>query len=263
MSLSIASTSTPVSTWESGSTADSFTHLSGACALLAVILQTQASTQAGAKTDVDLAADKLEELKQQLAAAVQEAKEAAEHSGFLGFIGDVLGSDVAKVAGAVAAIAATIASGGAGAPLLLVAIAAALQVSAKVGAELGLDPKLCTALTIAAVAVGFVGGGGGASTNDLVVAMRTVETGAKISQGGAVASGAVLHYASARYHADDLDHQADAVSIRTKQTTAQLDMDDAIALLDRALRGEQRETSTVSEIVQSDSDAKAALAQRI
>jgi hypothetical protein len=198
-----------------------------------------------------------------LADAIRQAAEANKHSGFLGFLSRVFGSDIAKIAGAIAAVAATVATAGAGAPLLLVAVAAALEVSAKVGAELGLDPKLCTALTIAAVAVGFVGGGGGAAASELASVAHTVDTGAKITQGAAIAAGGALHYGAARYHADDLKHQADAVGIRAQQTTTQLDMDDALALLDRALRSEQRETSSVSEMIANDSDAKATLSERI
>ena len=159
-----------------GATAvDSTRDLGGACALLAVLLQSQHSTQCGAKTDIELGAQKLEALKQQLADAIQHANEAAEHSGFLGFLGDIFGSDIAQIAGAVAAIAATIGTAGAAAPLLLVAASEALQVAAKVGAELGLDPKLCAALAIASVAVGVCSGAGaGRAASELTQVARYV-----------------------------------------------------------------------------------------
>ncbi len=265
MPLSIASSPATVDPWQGGaSTIDSRANLTGACALLAVLFEAQSSTQAGAKTDIELNAQKLEELKQQLAEAVEQAKEAAEQSGFLGFLGKIFGSDIAKIAGAVAAIAATIASAGAGTPLLLMAASATLQAAAKAGAELGLDPKLCMALSFAAVAVGFAGGAGaGQAANALTNAARSVEVTAKITQGGAVVAGGALDYAAARYHADDLHHQADAAGYHASQTATQFSMDDAFALLERALRAERQETGTVSEIVQNNSDTQSALCSRI
>ena len=63
-------------------------ELSGACALLALMVKSQGATENGSRTDVELNAKKLEELKQQLADAIQHAKDASEHSGFLGFLSD-------------------------------------------------------------------------------------------------------------------------------------------------------------------------------
>lgn len=259
MPLSVAS-SHSTNVWQSSSAADSQAELSGSCALLAVLLQAQSSTQAGAKTDIELSAKKLEELKQQLADAVRHAQEAAQHSGFLGFLGKVFGSEIAKIAGAVAAIAATVATAGAATPLLLVAASAALQVAAKAGAELGLDPKLCMALSIAAVAVGFGSGSGASEISNIA---RDIELAAKVAQGGAAITGGVLQYEAARYHADDLNYQADAVGYHASETATQLSMDDAFALLERALRGEQRETSIVSEIVRNNADNSTTLSNRI
>src|SRR6202012_5170852 len=88
------------------------TNLSGACALLALMLQSQSATQAGAKKNVQFNFEKMDELKKQLADAVQQAKNAADSSGFFGFLGSVFGSDVAEIAGAVAAVAAVVATGG-------------------------------------------------------------------------------------------------------------------------------------------------------
>ena len=263
--LSATNNASQVPIWDRDSSADqSIRELEGACALLALMLQSQCATQSGAKADVDIGFKKMEELKQQLADAIQHAREAAERSGFLGFLGKIFGSDIAKIAGAVAAVAATIASAGAATPLLLIAAAAALQVAAKAGAELGLDPKLCMALSIAAVAVGFAGGAGaGQAASVLSNAARYVEVGAKITEGSAVVTGGVLQYAAARYHEDDLNYQADVVGYHASQTATQLSMDDALALLERALRREQQETGTVSEIVRNNSDTNTALYSRI
>src|SRR5450432_3970432 len=119
------------------------------CTLLALLVRSQATTQASSKTDVELDFKKLQELKQQLSDAIEKAKEAADNSGFFGFLSSVFGNDVAQIAGAVAAIAAMVATGGAAAPLILVAVSVAMEEGAKVGAKLGLDPKICMAISLA------------------------------------------------------------------------------------------------------------------
>src|ERR1041385_209911 len=108
--LAAASSASSTNPWQSPSLSSSDTHsqLSGACALLAVLVQAQYGTQSSAKADVEHGFERLEELKKQLADSVRQAEEAANDSGFFGFLGDIFGSDVAQIAGAVAAIAATI-----------------------------------------------------------------------------------------------------------------------------------------------------------
>jgi len=256
----------PVNPWPSAapSSASPQAELSGACALLAILVQTQSTSQAGTKTDIELDAKKLDELKKQLADAIQHAQEAAEDSGFFGFLGDIFGSDIAQIAGAVAVIAATVASGGATAPLLLIAVSEALQVGAKVGAELGLDPKLCIALSVASVAVGMGSGAGTIQATDaLADGARKVELGARIVQGGATIAGGALHYTAAHYQAKQLNFQADAAGYHATSSVTQLSLDDAFATLERALRTEQREAGTVSKIVQNNSDTNTTLCDRI
>src|SRR5450432_3436280 len=101
MSTVTSSNAAPVSSWPgaSNSSGSPPAQLSGACALLAILIQTQTTSQSGARTDIEWNAQRLDELKQQLADSIQKAKDAAEHSGFLGFLGDVFGSDIAQIAG--------------------------------------------------------------------------------------------------------------------------------------------------------------------
>jgi hypothetical protein len=255
-----------VNPWQSASySSDCATaQLSGACALLAILVQTQTTTQSGARTDIEWNAQRLDELKQQLADSIQKAKEASEHSGFLGFLGDVFGSDIAQVAGAVAAVAAMVATAGAAAPLIMIAIAESLQLAAKAGAQLGLDPKLCMALSVASVAVGLCTGTGElqAATKIAQVA-RDVELGANLAQGAATATGGALRYAAASYHSDSLHYQADVVLSRGHKDATNLDLYDALSMLQRAIKTAQCETSTVSSIVQDDTDTNTALSDRI
>jgi len=263
--LAVASNTSPTDRWQGVSSAnDSQASLSGACALLAILVQTQTVSQAGAKTDIELGAEQLEEIKKQLADAIRQAEEAAEQSGFFGFLGDVFGGEIAQIAGAVAAVAATIATGGAAAPLLLMTLSAALQAGAKIGAELGLDPKLCMALSIASAAVGLCSGVGSAqAVGALANGASKVAVVAKVVQGGATATGGVFNGISGEYRAQQLDEQADAARYQAQDGAVDLSLEDAFALLQSALRTQQRETSTVSAIIQNDSDTNTALTSRI
>jgi len=264
--LAVASNVSSAGAWQSAACPnESFqTNLSGACALLSILVQTQSVSQAGAKTDIELGAQKLEELKKQLADAIHHAEEAADQSGFFGFLGDIFGSDIAQIAGAVASIAATVATGGAAAPLLLITLSAALQAGAKLGAELGLAPELCVALSLASVAVGLCSGVGSVqAAGALADGARKVELVANVVQGGATATGGVLHGISGKYHAQQLDRQADATRYQAEHGAVDLTLQDSFALLQNALRTQQRETSTVSAIIQNNSDANSALSNRI
>lgn len=263
----IVSSGARIEPWQSASSdADTAsTQLSSACALLALLVQTQTVTQSGCRTTVEVNAQKLEELRKELEDAIRQAKEASEKSGFLGFLADVFGSDIAQIAGAVAAVAAVVATAGtAAAPLILLLVAEGLQVGAKVGAELGLDPKLCMALSVASVAVGLCTGTGELqAASALAQGARDVELGAKVVQGAATATGGALSYRASQFHAEALRQQADAVRLHAKEATTDLDLDDALSMLARAIRTAQRETSTASEVVQNDSDTNIALSERI
>lgn len=238
-------------------------QLSGACALLALLVHAQTNSQDAARTDIELNAQKLDQLKQQLADAIQKAKDAAHDSGFFGFLGDVFGTDIAQIAGAVAAVAAVVATGGAAAPLIAIALSEALQVAAKYAPELGLPPEACLAIAVASVAVGFCAGNGGQAAGTVANIGRDVEVVAKVTAGAATIQGAVFHYTAAQYEADNLRYQADTVGYDARSDTTNLDIDDALDLLSRALRIEQHETSTASEIARNNSDANTAISARI
>src|SRR6188768_2022782 len=231
--------------WQSASASDDCrsVRLSNASALLALLVQAQCTAQSGCRTAIEVNAQKLEELRKELADAVQKAKEASEHSGFLGFLGDVFGSDIAQIAAAVAAVAAMVATGGAAAPLIMIAIAEALQLGAKAGAELGLDPKLCMALSVASVAVGLCTGTGGLQAAGTIAQVgRDVELGAKVLQGASTITGGALTYGASRYHATALHYQADVVRDQAAEDITNLDLDDALSRLQHAIRTAQRET---------------------
>jgi hypothetical protein len=245
-------------------TADSSAQLSEACALLALMVRSQSATQSSAKDDVEIDFKKMQALKQQLADAIQKAKDAADDSGFFGFLSSVFGDDVAQIAGAVAAIAAVVATGGAAAPLILMAVSVAMEEGAKVAAKLGVDPKICMAIGLASAAVGLCSGSGTIESVGIVATVgRDVEVGANLAHGGAAIAGGALGYVSGHYHAEQLSHQADATGYQAQNVATDLDFDAAIAQLQQALRAEQNETRTTSAIVQNNADTNSALCNRI
>ncbi|HTA92162.1 MAG TPA: hypothetical protein VK745_21430 [Polyangiaceae bacterium] len=262
----MSSSTTNIACTTSTPAADSSpTQLSDACALLALLVRNQSTSQSSSRTNVDLDVKHMQELKQQLSDAIQKAKDAADHSGFFGFLSSVFGSDVTQIAGAVAAVAATIATGGAAGPLILMALSVALEEAAKEGAKLGLDPKICMAIGLASAALGMLGGGGGtgAAASTLASAMRDVELGANVAQGGAGIAGGVLGYVAGHYQAKQLDYQADATGYQARDDATNMDLDSAIALLQQSLHAEQRETTTTSAIIRDNSAANTALSDRI
>jgi hypothetical protein len=238
--------------------------LSDTCALLALMVHNQSANQAGSKTDVQLDFEKMKELKKELADAMERAKEAAEHSSFFGFLGKVFGSDIAQIAGAVAAVAAVVATGGAAAPLILVAVSAALEEGAKLGPKLGIDPKICLAISLVGAAVGLCSGVGSAqATGTVVTVAKGVKVGAECVEQGGVATGAVLGYVSQHYESQKLGFQADATGYQAQDDATNMDLDTAIALIRQSLQTEQRETSTVSAIIQNNYQANTAISERI
>jgi hypothetical protein len=245
-------------------TTDPSTQLSGDCTLLAMMVKSQCAAQSSSKTDVEMDFKKLQELRQQLADAIQKAKDAADHSGFFGFLSSVFGSDIAQIAGAIAAVAAVVATGGAAAPLILMAVSLALEEGAKLGAKLGLDPKLCMAISLAGAALGMCSGTGTSQAAGTIATIASdVKVGAEVTQAGATATGAGLGYMSAHYHADELDYQADATGYQAQNDATNMDFNAALDLLQASLRSEQRETSTASAIVQNNNDTNTALSNRI
>ena len=238
--------------------------LSDTCALLALMVHSQAANQSGSKTDVQLDFEKMKELKQELADAIEKAKEAAQHSSFFGFLSKVFGSDIAQIAGAVAAIAAVVATGGAAAPLILVAVSAALEEGAKLGPKLGIDPKICIAISLVGAAVGLCTGLGSAeAVGTLGTIAKGVKIGAECVEQSATATGAVLGYVSQHYDSRNLGFQADATGYQAEDDATRMELDSAIALLRQSLQTEQREISTVSAIIQNNSQANTAISGRI
>jgi hypothetical protein len=160
--------------------------------MLVVMVQNQLMQGEVAKSEIDLGADQLKELREQVRAALEEARKAEEDSGFFGFIGDLLGGDLATLAQVVAVAAAAIVTAGTAA-VVLATIAIACTLASKYGKELGLPPGVAMGLGIAAavsmVAAGNVGGLTGATSAASAAGSGAASAGAAA---GSVAPGVAL-----------------------------------------------------------------------
>jgi len=261
----LSATLSPTNHWASPevSAPSEDSHLSDVCALLALMVTSQTANQTGSRNDIEIDAKHLDQLKQQMADAVRQAQEAQHKSGLFGFLSNVFGKDIAEIAGAVAAAAAVVATGGAAAPLVLLALSSALEVGAKVGQELGLDPKICLGMSLAGAALGLCAGGSGQAVGTIASAARGVKASATAVEGGATVAGGALGAASGHEHAQSLHHQADATAFQMRTDSTNVDIDDALQMLADSLRSEQHETGIVSAILKDQADANNTLSERV
>lgn len=168
--------------------------------MLVMMVQNQLVQGDIAKDSINISQEKLKELREQVREAIAKAREAEEDGGLFGKIGDVLNGDIATLAQLVVVAAAAAVTGGAAA-IVLASIAVACTLASKYGDELGIPPKVCIGLGIAAavatVASGNVGGvataSGSAATTAGAAAGNLVPgaaAGASIASGGAAATAA-------------------------------------------------------------------------
>src|SRR5690349_7893614 len=98
--------------------------------MLALIVKSQLVQSESARTSVELNQEQLQQLREVVRQALEEAREAQESSGFWGDVGDILGGDIATFAQVVVVAATCVATGGAAA-IVLGAIAVACTIAAK------------------------------------------------------------------------------------------------------------------------------------
>src|SRR5882672_9603897 len=145
MATAISSASSSVT--DPSATSASCSGLSPEERLLALVVYTQTTQLNGAKTEINLNAEQLEKLREQVKKALDDAREAKKDAGFWGGLAKIFGSDLATVAEAVAAVAAGVATGGAAAAILAV-VAAAATMAADHAKELGIPPEVAMAIAV-------------------------------------------------------------------------------------------------------------------
>ncbi len=197
--------------------------------MLLAMAKSQGSQKQTATLSIEQAYERLQELRVEIQQAMERAKEAEDEAGFWGGLSDVCGGDVAAMAGFVAATALVLGTGGAGAAAIAAGLALGLAASAKVGQELGLDPKLVLALQLASAAAGVVGGGCG-HPQGIWLALRT---GGLVVQGSASAAAGGAHIVKGQYDAEALEQRGVAKFGRESEQLEHAQIDLLIAELER------------------------------
>jgi phage shock protein PspC (stress-responsive transcriptional regulator) len=220
--------------------------------LLALVVYTQTSQLNGAKTDINLNAEQLEKLRDQVKKALDEAREAKKDSGFWGGLAKLFGSDLTTIAEAVAAVAAVVATGGAGAAILAV-VAAAATMAADHAKELGIPPEVAMAIAVTASVAGLCCGDANglfkvsAEVKDIA---KDVELGAKVTGGVFKIEGAGFGTESKKLERDAAYFHADARSAQGQQDIASTDINDALDRLAAAVDHQNSAIKLTSSIQQ-------------
>jgi hypothetical protein len=229
--------------------------------LLALVVYSQASQMSEAKTSVNLNAEQLEKLREQVKKALDEAREAKKDSGFWGGLAKIFGSDLATIASAVAAVAAVVASGGAAAAILAV-VAAAATLAADHAKELGIPTEVAMVIAIAA-SVGSLCCGDGTALFKVSDTVKQVATDVKLvgqaSSAAFRAEGGGFGMVAAKYDRDAGYLQADARLAAGRQDLASADIDEALDRFSSALDHQNSAVKLTSGVLQQSSAANYAI----
>lgn len=259
MSTSIAMTSAQIAS--NCTLGSSLNGLSPEERLLALVVYTQASQMNEAKTSVNLNAEQLEKLREQVKKALDEAREAKKDSGFWGGLAKLFGSDLASVASAVAAVAAVVATGG-GAAAILAVVAAAATLAADHAKELGIPTEVAMAIAIAASVASLCCGDGKAlfKVSDTVKEIaKDVKVVAQASSAAFKAEGAGCGMVAANYERDAGHARADARLAQGHQDLVSADIEEALDRFSSALDDQNSAVKLTSGVLQQSSAANHAL----
>jgi hypothetical protein len=258
------STSIAVTSAQSASNCTLGSSLSGLSPeerLLALVVYTQASQMSEAKTSVNLNAEQLEKLREQVKKALDEAREAKKDSGFWGGLAKIFGSDLASVASAVAAVAAVVATGGAAAAILAV-VAAAATLAADHAKELGIPTEVAMGIAIAAGVASLCCGDGKAlfKVSDTVKEIaKDVRVVAQASSAAFEAEGAGCGMVAAKYERDAGYAQADARFAQGHEDLVSADIDEALERFSSALDRHNSAVELTGGVLQQSSAANYAI----
>jgi hypothetical protein len=205
--------------------------------LLALMVHAQATQMKDARQTINLNAEQLEELREQVKKALDDAREAKKDAGFWGGLSKLFKGDLATLASAVAALAATVATAGSAAAVLAV-VAAAATFAANHAEELGIPPEVATAVAIGASVAALCCGNAsglldlGGRAGD---AARGVETWSTVAQHGLKIGGSACDARAAGFEHDAAYAHAEARSADGQQDLVNIDIDEALDRLSSAL----------------------------
>jgi hypothetical protein len=229
--------------------------------LLALVVYSQASQMSEAKTTVNLNAEQLEKLREQVKQALAEAREAEKDSGFWGGLSKLFSGDLATLAAAVAAVAAVVATGGAAAAVLAV-VAAAASFAAEHAEELGIPKEVAMGIAIAASVAALACGNGQGLLNvskSVAQTAHNVQIGAQVAQGTFVATGGGCQIVEGKYERDAGYANADARQAQGQQELTSADIDEALDQFAAALEHQNRAAKLTGSIAQQSSASSYAI----
>jgi hypothetical protein len=212
-------------------------------ALLALLNDGSVAQNESAKQEIGANSEKLERLRAEVREAVKQAAEARENAGFWGKLSSFFGGDVAKLAQLCAAVAVVVASGGTGAPLVLAGMAC--LTAAEVGRRAGLDPKLCTALSLAGAGLCFAGGAGVTSSMTKTSAVFTA------IGGGAQATGSAAAIVEGHYEAEAQRADAQGQLTQAEQDQVRILIEQALARLEHLQSDSERTYGVTAETIRN------------
>jgi hypothetical protein len=218
--------------------------------LLALIVYSQLVQRHGSETSIQLNQQELKQLREEVRAALREALEAQNKSGFWGGISQVLNGDVSAIAQVVAVAAATVATGGSAA-LILGAIALGATLASKYAQELGIpsDVALCIGIAAAAASVASGNLGGAAQAAGTMAKLASnVSTVASSVQAAAQAGGGIAHSVAGYYSGAVIDQRADAQASELRRGIESMELEAALELLQRALERQNMAVDGTSQI---------------
>jgi hypothetical protein len=252
MSTSIAATSATSVPVPNANPASCSAALSSEERLLALIVYSQTSQMNEAKTSVNLNAEQLERLREQVKKALDEAREAKKDSGFWGGLAKIFGGDLASIASAVAAVAAVVATGGAAAAILAV-VAAAATLAADHAKELGIPTEVAMAIAITA-SVASLCCGDAKGLFKVTEAVKDVAKDVKVVGYATSAAfkieGAGCGVVAGKYERNAGYSDADARSAEGRQHIVSADIDESLDRLSSALdylRNAAKLTSSIQQ----------------
>jgi len=226
-----------------------------------LVVYTQTTQLNGAKTDINLNAEQLEKLREQVKKALDEARDAKKDSGFWGGLAKLFGSDLASVAEAVAAVAAVVATGGAAAAILAV-VAAAATMAADHAKELGIPPEVAMAIAVTASVAGLCCGDAKGLfdvSKGVSNAAKDVRLWANVAAGASKAAGGGCSIVEGKYERDAGYFHADARSAQGHQDIVSADMDEAFDRFSAALDRQDGAIKLTSDIQQQSATANSTI----
>lgn len=228
-------TSIGSSSWSNESHAGSGLEAS----LLALFNDSNVTQSEHAKQEVEANSDKLERLRAEVREALKQAENARDNAGFWGKISSLFGGDVAKLAELCAAVAVVAGSGGTGTGLVLAGMAC--LTAAEVGRRNGLDPKICSALSLAGAGLCYFGGAG-VATNATKVSSAFTAVG-----GAAEATGSAASIAEGEWTAEAERAGARAQLTNTEQEQVRILIEEALDRLQHLQSDSQRESGVTAQ----------------